>query len=32
MTRVLHAEPHDTGTDETAPNMHDTGHDTVFTY
>src|SRR3712207_6080213 len=32
MTRVLHAEPHDTGTVDTAPNRADEGYDTVFSY
>ena len=30
MTRVLHAEPHDTGTKETLPNRADVGYDSVF--
>src|SRR4028119_1412237 len=32
MTRVLDAEPHDSGTDVTAPNRADEGYDTVFSY
>ena len=32
MTRVLDAEPHDSGTDVTAPNRADQGYDTVFSY
>ncbi|MEX5717445.1 DUF5130 family protein [Geodermatophilus maliterrae] len=32
MTRVLHAEPHDTGTKDTAPNRADEAYDTVFSY
>ncbi|MGR7026023.1 DUF5130 family protein [Geodermatophilus sp. URMC 62] len=32
MTRVLHAEPHDTGTKDTLPNRADEGYDSVFSY
>jgi hypothetical protein len=32
MTRVLQAEPHDTGTVDTLPNRADEGYDTIFSY
>ena len=32
MTRVLHAEPHDTGTKDTLPNRADEGYDSIFSY
>lgn len=32
MTRVLDAEPHDSGTAVTEPNRADVGYDTVFSY
>jgi hypothetical protein len=32
MTRVLDAEPHDSGTVDTAPNRADQGYDTIFSY